>query len=1472
MLYIRNIAEKTTYCEHVVGKKMGALTSLYATCGGYNRPNLLSGFELSGDGCNGVDEQEMVSTCAYPINDFDSKTCNSAFSEWSVVLDEEPPHKPSPKNTQPSAKPIYALLDKKLKVECAVGKALAGWRAHVHTNGGMRMEAQCCDIPNFFVTDAKHFGFTTNTSCTESDNNVEKFAEFKPNCGENYAIRKWRVSDCGGDKARIEYDCWPINLHASPSPPPVANPYQIPYCPEDINTTNTVVAGGHANYAQSTFMLKTSHASGHGRAVIVPLCMVGTEAVCIAEAEAAVANVRRRSLLALRGEESTADAVVVEDAAGHLGGTSLYTHVDVTAHKTPCGEVEGKGLEYLTKLQPVGKIGAEGFLKGWRMTAPGEDGCAAGEAAIAASVIEPVVAFNNNTCRHFHTGAQRATDAKASMLDRYPVDCPEAMALTDWFMHKVDSGAHMISYTCCDVPAWNYVNAEPAKYITKRDTGCSREGNGMLDSVAKHDVQCGMSAAMTGWHFKRCDDADKWTVEYECVAVNLVSMPPSPPPAPPPPPTPTLSGCASRRITLTGGKNDDKFCTPDDHGYLKCASTTTAGPDESFKIVERPSDDPPDWWPEGFVALKAEKWPGKYCADEGANGIKCNRDSVNSWEVFKFDHEIDYSDVKEAICYGERYTDLVEDVCGGGRCVEKHVRELEDHWRKHGQKEGRTHGCYEKDRYFITGGQEKALCYEDGDVRCLKDNKEDFQQRMWVRCNSEPPPPPPPTPPPAPVPPFPAVGNGGICPFGRVALKFPYKQSTWCGVRGDDLDRISCNLAHHLGDAERFDIVDRPPDASAPEHWPQGYVAIKSVKTGKYCADEGANGIKCNRDTVGSWEVFMFEPVHFQGGENAVCYGNRHDDLRRDICGGKECDESDPHIVNKLLDHWKKHGKEEGRHFGCVSADGRTNIFLARGGRQKQICTDFGRVSCTSINVHGAYERMQVECIDNLAPPFVPLFEPTVDHEGWTGCNDLWAKRLEFMDRHHVGTFPNFMSMFQQTASGCHRDNQQRYIHHYQTGVTGFDQSTCSQHYTGWNEVRGKEIVFLDRHHVNCPDGKGLTDFKMQTGGHNGRFEYRCCEIPRYDITKDMCEDVLGGHTEPHHTMDWLAPSWGMRVECKPNYVFTGWRIGGSGRHNSIRYYARCCPLNVVNLPPAPPPPSPAPPPPEWDKIVFDDHTIDKRFTKCSPARGKTMDWLDDFNTRTESGQLVGVGESDWKKPTLLNGFGLGHWGRCEDEQMSFLANVYNGVKGYASDADETCTRKYTGYREAEGKFLYEFLQHHAVQCPVGQALKQWGAQQNGKQAQLWFDCCSIPNFNQISGSCRAIQTGNTEGKSIDYLDRVHVWCDKREVMTAWKFRSARGAAGAAGLGAAEHDRATRHAMPPPVDLFWDLGIMSLRPPRPPWTTASGRWRHSAAPSTSITCRPRRLRRPASRPWLRELRYTQSKLNAPNSSARVSTT
>ncbi|KAK3717310.1 hypothetical protein QZH41_002313 [Actinostola sp. cb2023] len=64
----------------------------------------------------------------------------------------------------------------------------------------------------------------------------------------------------------------------------------------------------------------------------------------------------------------------------------------------------------------------------------------------------------------------------------------------------------------------------------------------------------------------------------------------------------------------------------------------------------------------------------------------------------------------------------------------------------------------------------------------------------------------------------------------------------------------------------------------------------------------------------------------------------------------------------------------------------------------------------------------------------------------------------------------------------------------------GSPRVSCFKKTTAWTEYAEAKIVYLDRHHLHCPDPYFLSDFVLRRSGRKIRlepirYEYRCCKV-----------------------------------------------------------------------------------------------------------------------------------------------------------------------------------------------------------------------------------------------------------------------------------------------------------------------------------------------------------------------------------------
>ena len=119
---------------------------------------------------------------------------------------------------------------------------------------------------------------------------------------------------------------------------------------------------------------------------------------------------------------------------------------------------------------------------------------------------------------------------------------------------------------------------------------------------------------------------------------------------------------------------------------------------------------------------------------------------------------------------------------------------------------------------------------------------------------------------------------------------------------------------------------------------------------------------------------------------------------------------------------------------------------------------------------------------------------------------------LDYLDRHETGKgcedFGGVMSAFELSSEECSMMKPKEMEMRYTCESGGWPKdswaTSCTRHYTEYNEIGSKAIEYLDRHDVVCPDGSALRDWKIQMEG-KGRVVYSCCRVPGGKV-QPQCE------------------------------------------------------------------------------------------------------------------------------------------------------------------------------------------------------------------------------------------------------------------------------------------------------------------------------------------------------------------------------
>jgi len=187
------------------------------------------------------------------------------------------------------------------------------------------------------------------------------------------------------------------------------------------------------------------------------------------------------------------------------------------------------------------------------------------------------------------------------------------------------------------------------------------------------------------------------------------------------------------------------------------------------------------------------------------------------------------------------------------------------------------------------------------------------------------------------------VDTGGDCYRKRTQLW--YCRGEWAFDYDDWVHQPLNTECIHL--EEPVQVQAPPPKIhDCPPLVKGGKVSLKGGRYGKYCADEGTNGITCNRDHVGDWERFLV--VHVSGRMFQLKGGN----------AGRFCEDG---IHGVQCNHEMNRGSPlfTVKEASILTDNACTIAFTSS--RQVQYCADEGtKIVCNRDHV-GLWEKFVVE-------------------------------------------------------------------------------------------------------------------------------------------------------------------------------------------------------------------------------------------------------------------------------------------------------------------------------------------------------------------------------------------------------------------------------------------------------------------------------------------------------------------------------
>jgi len=161
----------------------------------------------------------------------------------------------------------------------------------------------------------------------------------------------------------------------------------------------------------------------------------------------------------------------------------------------------------------------------------------------------------------------------------------------------------------------------------------------------------------------------------------------------------------------------------------------------------------------------------------------------------------------------------------------------------------------------------------------------------------------------------------------------------------------------------------------------------------------------------------------------------------------------------------------------------------------------------------------------------------------WGGGNSI------YLDRHTLDCGNDGIQQFQ-----LKRPSTTKLDYKY-TCVDGVNASQSGYKYTGSNDWGGGNMIYLDRHKVDCGK-KPISRFRLtRPAGNKLRYQFRCSNR---NAAGD-CRNTATGWNTPSSSTIYLDRH---NVKCKANEVLTKFKLrhnGKSGGAKKIRYDYTCC-------------------------------------------------------------------------------------------------------------------------------------------------------------------------------------------------------------------------------------------------------------------------------------------------------------------------
>ena len=165
-----------------------------------------------------------------------------------------------------------------------------------------------------------------------------------------------------------------------------------------------------------------------------------------------------------------------------------------------------------------------------------------------------------------------------------------------------------------------------------------------------------------------------------------------------------------------------------------------------------------------------------------------------------------------------------------------------------------------------------------------------------------------------------------------------------------------------------------------------------------------------------------------------------------------------------------------------------------------------------------------------------------------TGTNDWGNGNMIYLDRHNLDCGDDGLSQFKLERPS---GNRIRYTYTCKEGIN----SAGTNKNTGSNDWGGGNTVYLDRHNVDCGT-KPIAQFKLvRPAGNKIRYDYRCSNRP----STGPCRGANTGWNQESNKNIYLDRH---NVRCNSDEVITQFKLNRNGR-GKFRYDYKCCKMNI---------------------------------------------------------------------------------------------------------------------------------------------------------------------------------------------------------------------------------------------------------------------------------------------------------------------